>query len=177
MNTRLHQYNKALIVSLLALMINAMTSTAQAHDNLHVGQPAPTAELVTLNGQRIATKDMHGKVVLLTFWASWCEPCIHELPILSTYAATHRQQGLRVLAFSLDDGDTLAKVRRLAKQWSFPVGLLGQSVVHGYGRMWRIPVSFVIDRSGVLRYNGWHAHQPAWTLASLNKVIGPLLKQ
>lgn len=157
--------------------MGAMISTAQAHDNLHVGHPAPPAELVTLNGRHIATRDLRGKVVLLTFWASWCEPCRKELPVLSNYAAAHRRQGLRVLAFSLDNSDTLAKVRRLAKQWSFPIGLLSQSEARGYGRMWRIPVSFVIDRHGLLRYNGWLASHTAWTLASLNQIVGPLLHQ
>jgi cytochrome c biogenesis protein CcmG/thiol:disulfide interchange protein DsbE len=161
---------------LLVLGCVATVPVVQAHDNLHVGQAAPPAVLMTLAGRHIATRDLRGHTVVLTFWASWCEPCRRELPLLSRYADAHRQQGLRVLGFCLDDDDNLAKVRRIAKQLSFPVGLLEQSSAHGYGRMWRIPVSFVIDRHGVLRYDGWKANQPAWTAASLNKVVGPLLK-
>jgi cytochrome c biogenesis protein CcmG/thiol:disulfide interchange protein DsbE len=177
MNTRRFQHNKVRIVSVFALVMGALIATAQAHEDLQVGQPAPPAELVTLSGQHIATGDLRGKIVLLTFWASWCEPCRQELPVLSRYAAAHRRQGLRVLAFSLDYRDSLAKLRGLAQQWRFPVGLLSQSKARGYGRMWRIPVSFVIDRQGLLRYNGWQASHTAWTLASLNQVVGPLLKR
>jgi len=63
----------------------------------------------------------------------------------------------------------------VAKTVSFPVGLLAKSKAPGYGRMWRIPVSFVIDRKGILRYNGWKSDHPAWTEARLRRVVGPLL--
>src|SRR5262252_3212825 len=69
---------------------------------LKVGAPAPPASLVTLDGRRITTSDLLGQVVILTFWATWCEPCREELPMLSGYAGRHAHQGLRVLGFSLD---------------------------------------------------------------------------
>jgi cytochrome c biogenesis protein CcmG/thiol:disulfide interchange protein DsbE len=154
-----------------------VTTKAQAHNILQLGKAAPAVVLATLDGRHIASKDLLGHTVILTFWASWCDPCREELPILSRYAMAHAHQGLRVLAFSLDDSDNLAQVRRIAKNLSFPVGLLGQSSVQGYGRMWRIPVSFVIDRAGILRYDGWQASQPAWTASSLKKIVDPLLPQ
>jgi len=152
-----------------------LSLTAEAHDDLQVGKTAPPVELVTLDGRHIASRDLRGQTVILTFWASWCEACHEELPILSQYAAAHAHQGLQVLAFSLDDDDNLKQVRDIAKSLSFPVGLLGHSSVHGYGRIWRLPVSFVIDRDGVLRYDGWQASQAAWTESSLGDVVGPLL--
>ena len=169
-----HNPLKTLITMLAALVILGPGSPALA-DDLHLEQAAPPATLVTLDGQSIATHDLLGRTVILTFWATWCEPCQRELPLLSRYAAAHRDQRLVVLGFCLDDNDNLDKVRTVAKQLSFPVGLLGQSKARGYGRMWRIPVSFVIDRSGLLRYDGWQASQPVWSEASLNQVVGPLL--
>jgi hypothetical protein len=82
---------------------------------------------------------------------------------------------LRVLSFSLDDPDSLAKVQAVADTLVFPVGLLARSQAAGYGRMWRIPVSFVIDRAGVLRYDGWQAKEPTWSESSLNSVVSSLL--
>ena len=167
-----------MLKSLLSFMFVSLlfVPVPRAHANdLHLGQVAPRATLVTLDGRHLSTDSLRGHTLILTFWASWCEPCQQELPLLSRYAAAHRDQGLMVLGFSLDDGEELDKVNAIAKTLQFPVGLLTQSTVHGYGRMWRIPVSFVIDRDGILRYDGWKAEQPAWTDASLNAVVGPLL--
>ncbi|MWR47812.1 redoxin domain-containing protein, partial [Escherichia coli] len=61
---------------------------AAAHAaTLEVGRPAPPLVLHTLDGRSIATDDLRGQVVILTFWATWCGPCRTELPLLSAYAA------------------------------------------------------------------------------------------
>jgi cytochrome c biogenesis protein CcmG, thiol:disulfide interchange protein DsbE len=147
---------------------------AQAN-GLKVGQQAPPLVLHTLDGRSIATRDLSGHVVIATFWATWCDPCREELPLLSAYAALHEKQGLQVLGFSLDGPEDLAKVKRVAATLSFPVGLLGSPWVGDYGRIWRIPVSFVIDRSGRLVDNGWDDAQPVWTKERLHEVVDPLL--
>jgi len=144
-------------------------------DGLTIGQPAPTAVLHTLDGRTLSTADMRGQVVILTFWATWCDPCREELPLLSRYAAAHAAQGLRVLGFCLDGADRMAQVRAVAETLSFPVGLLPSPWFGAYGRIWRIPVSFVIDRAGRLADNGWNDPHPAWTQERLQRVIGPLL--
>ncbi len=147
---------------------------AQANE-LKVGKQAPPLVLHTLDGHSIATRDLLGQVVIATFWATWCDPCREELPLLSTYAEHHAQQGLRVLGFSLDGPEDLAKVRAMAASLSFPVGLLGSPWAGDYGRIWHIPVSFVIDRNGRLADNGWDDVEPVWTKERLEQVVDPLL--
>lgn len=144
--------------------------------DLAVGRAAPGIVLTTLDGSRIDTRDLRGKVVIVTFWATWCEPCREELPLLSDYVRKHAREGLVVLGFSLDGPDQLDKVRSVARALSFPVGLLGDPHVPGYGRIWRLPVSFTIDREGRLVDNGWDDESPAWTSDRLQKVVDPLLK-
>jgi cytochrome c biogenesis protein CcmG, thiol:disulfide interchange protein DsbE len=143
---------------------------------LRVGELAPPATLVTLDGQRLATTELLGHVVILTFWATWCVPCRQELPLLSDYASQHAVQGLTVLGFALDTpDDDLRKVQQVARSLSFPVGLLANSSVPGYGRIWRIPVNFTIDRKGRLIDNGWNEKQPTWTAERLERIVTPLL--
>lgn len=144
-------------------------------DELKVGQPAPHLVLHTLDGHSIDTRDLLGQVVIATFWATWCDPCREELPLLSAYAERHAIQGLRVLGFSLDGTEDLPKVREVAASLSFPVGLLGSPWAGDYGRIWHIPVSFVIDRSGRLADNGWDEAQPTWTKERLRQIVDPLL--
>ncbi|HEX8777724.1 MAG TPA: TlpA family protein disulfide reductase, partial [Rhodanobacter sp.] len=96
-------------------------------------------------------------------------------PLLSRYARQHAKQGLVVLGFSLDTPDELAKVRKVADTLSFPVGLLGDPHVPGYGRIWHLPVSFGLGRDGKLVDDGWKDKNPVWTRERLDKVVTPLL--
>jgi cytochrome c biogenesis protein CcmG, thiol:disulfide interchange protein DsbE len=144
-------------------------------NELRVGAQAPEATLVTLDGQRISTKDLLGNVVILMFWATWCAPCRTELPLVSSYLSRHAERGLRVLGFSLDTVETLGEVRQIAQSLPFGVGLWSNSSAPGYGRIWRLPVSFTIDRTGRLVTDGWKEKQPVWTASRLEEVVTPLL--
>jgi hypothetical protein len=106
---------------------------------------------------------------------TWYEPCREELPLLSRYADQHAAAGLRVLGFSLDSPDELPEVRKVARTLSFPVGLLTNSSAPGYGRIWRLPVNFTVDRSGLLAVDGWKEKQPTWTAERLEQIVTPLL--
>ena len=162
-------------LSLFGMGALGLGTQAAWADDLRVGLPAPVAVLHTLDGLTLSTADLRGEVVILTFWATWCDPCRQGLPVLSRYAAEHAAQGLRVLGFCLDGPERLPQVRAVAETLSFPVGLLPSPWFGGYGRIWRIPVSFVIDRAGRLADNGWNDPHPAWTQDRLRRVVGPLL--
>jgi len=80
-----------------------------------------------------------------------------------------------VLGFSLDDPGNLEQVRAVSRTLAFPTGLLGSDRLAGYGRIWRIPVNFTIDRHGRLLDNGWNDKQPVWTRERLERIVTPLL--
>jgi cytochrome c biogenesis protein CcmG/thiol:disulfide interchange protein DsbE len=162
----------AFAVALALLLTTAFPALA---DGLAVGQVAPPIALNTLDGKRIDTQELRGKVVIVTFWATWCEPCRAELPLLARYVNEHAAQGLVVLGFSLDPPDQLDKVHVIADSLNFPVGLLGDPHVPGYGRIWHLPVSFTIDRQGRLVDNGWKDRDPVWSIERLERVVTPLL--
>jgi len=160
---------------MLASALTFVMCPLHAND-LVVGKPAPPITLNTLDGQQASLANLHGKVVIVTFWATWCGPCREELPLLSRFASEHAKDGLVVLGFSLDSPDDLQQVQSVAHTLSFKVGLLGDPHVPGYGRIWHLPVSFTVDRNGLLVDDGWKDKDPTWTQARLESLVLPLLR-
>jgi thiol-disulfide isomerase/thioredoxin len=161
--------------NIMTLLLAITTAFPVFSKGLVIGEPAPPITLHALDGRDIDTRALRGKVVIVTFWATWCGPCRKELPLLSRYAAEHAHDGLVVLGFSLDDADDIENVRAVSRDLSFPVGLLGDPHVPGYGRIWHLPVNFTIDRAGRLADNGWKDRSPVWTEERLQAVVAPLL--
>ena len=127
-----------------------------------------------LDGSAWTTEQHRGRVLLVNFWATWCAPCLLEMPAIDAYHRQHRAQGFEVLALSADDPAELAKVREAARPYGFAVGFMKQARLSGFGRIWRLPVSAVIDREGRLVQRDWFA-EPRLDAAALDAVIKPLL--
>jgi thiol-disulfide isomerase/thioredoxin len=139
------------------------------------GAPAPELKAQLLDGARVSLKDFAGKVVVINFWATWCQPCMAELPALDAYYRRHRDEGLVLLMINMDEPSDEAKVRRFVAPYTFPVALLGKTAAEGYGRIWHTPLTFVVDRRGVLRKDGW-TMDPHLDQAALEKIVTPLLR-
>jgi peroxiredoxin len=105
--------------------------------------------LPDLNGLKWTLSELHGKVVLVNFWATWCPPCRKELPDLNALYQRFKGQGLVVLAVSDEKREV---VRRFVSHHglSYPVLLDGGDQVNKLFRIDGIPKSFVYDREGKL---------------------------
>jgi cytochrome c biogenesis protein CcmG, thiol:disulfide interchange protein DsbE len=170
------QTNRRLFMSGLAglpVVLNYWWTTTVQANEVRIGLPAPEAILTTFDGRRISTRDLSGQVIILTFWATWCAPCREELPLLSRYYKDHAADGLTVLGLGLDAPENIANARAMAEPLGFPLGL--QWSAPGYGRIWRLPVSFAIDRSGRLVNDGWKEKPPALSQDRLQALVDPLL--
>jgi thiol-disulfide isomerase/thioredoxin len=142
--------------------------------SLSEGAPAPTVEAKLLDGATFGPADYSGKVLVLNFWATWCAPCRAEMPALEAFYAQHRSEGLELIAISMDEPKDEAKVRDVMRAYTFHAALARDAKVKGYGRVWRLPLTFVVDRHGVLRKESWYG-DPGLDAALLDKTIGPLL--
>src|SRR5271170_4170077 len=120
------------------------------------GESAPPMRAKRLDGTAVSLADNTGKVVVVNIWATWCAPCREEMPALDAYYRAHRDEGLVLVALSMDDPKDEAKVRAMTKGYSFPVGLARDADLKGYGRIWRLPLTFVVDRKGILRKDQWY---------------------
>ena len=138
------------------------------------GKPAPDFVVGLLDGKTFSLAMAKGQVVVINFWATWCPPCRQEMPSFERYYQQHREQGLRIIAVSLDEGEDVPKVAEVMKAYTFDAALERNAKHKGYGRIWRLPLTFVIDRKGVLRKDGWYGDagidQPL-----LEKIVTPLL--
>lgn len=111
--------------------------------------------------KEINIKDYRGKVVLVTFWATWCGPCVQEIPSLISLQEAYGKQGFSVLGISMDQGGARI-VEKMMKKTSinYPVVMGTSKVSRAFGGIYGIPASFLIDQSGdvVKRYTGWVSH-------------------
>ena len=129
----------------LAFALHALVAPAQPL------RTAPPLSATLLDGTSFSLSEANGRVVLVNFWATWCAPCRLEMPALDRFYREHRARGLVVLAISLDEPAARESVRAALQGFSFQAALGAQARYRGYGRIWRVPTTFVIDRQGLLR--------------------------
>jgi|SRR5579864_403285 len=136
---------------------------------------APAFEAKLLDGSEFRLADSPGTVVVVNYWATWCVPCRAEMPAIDAYYRKHKDEGLRIVAISMDDPRDEAKVREVMKSFSFPAALARDTQARGYGRIWRIPLTFVVDRNGIVRKDGWFG-DPGIDENLLEQTVTPLLR-
>ena len=143
---------------------------------LDPGRAAPDFSARLLDGSTYKLADHRGQVVLLHFWATWCDSCQAELDALRAYVRAHGSAPLSVVIVSMDDPEQHARVAQMAKTLPFPVALSSDTHADDYGRIWRLPMNFVIDRKGVLRVDGGQGEPKPFDLPALEKTLTPLLQ-
>jgi thiol-disulfide isomerase/thioredoxin len=101
-----------------------------------------------LSGQQLHLSDYRGKVVLLDFWATWCDPCREEIPHFVEFQDRYRDQGLQIVGISMDDGPE--PVREFYQQFkmNYPVVMGNATTGELYGGVLGLPIAFLIDRDG-----------------------------
>ena len=113
-------------------------------------QRAPSAEFRNANGKHLTLADFRGRVVLLNIWATWCGPCVSEMPSLDRLQALHQGDGLAVLAVSIDRQGP-STVRRFFAQTgirNLPLYLDADgATARAFGAR-SIPTTLLIDRDG-----------------------------
>lgn len=146
MRTRIWLVVVILLAAATTMAAPQASKTAAVHD----------PEMIDLQGYQKLVSQYHGKPLLVNFWATWCEPCRHEYPMLNELAKQYAPQGLKVVGVSLDDDGDLILMRRFLARYKpiFPnyrkkageINAFTQAVLPG----WRgsLPVSVFYGKDG-----------------------------
>jgi thiol-disulfide isomerase/thioredoxin len=132
-------------VCLLALFLLSCSDTADP-ESVVIGSHSPDFDLTSLDGSRVTSTSLKGEIVVLNFWATFCQPCRAEIPELNSFAAS---SGARVIGITLDPEGTRA-VRQYEKEQNFKLNytvLLGDEEIFTRFNGVGIPYTLVLDRT------------------------------
>jgi len=162
----------AMVIFFLLILAGKGFSNPWAIDDM-VDKEASPFTLKDLNGRQVSLVDFRGKVILLNFWATWCPPCISEIPKLDKLRKAYSGKDFEIVAVSTDR--SLSTVRKFIK--GHPVSFI---VLHDEGikvsrkyNVFSIPTTFLIDKKGriVEKFLGEYD----WTSPGIRKKIDELL--
>ena len=136
---------------------------------------APDFALKGINGGTVRLSDYKGKVIILDFWATWCGPCITEIPAFVNLMKQHSDEGLVVIGLNLDANLSARQIQMFAQKMkiNYPIAMLGNSrdVMHQYGGINSIPTTFIIDRDGIIRDKAVGAHRESYFEERIVKLL------
>jgi thiol-disulfide isomerase/thioredoxin len=142
------------ILLLLILATRSIVANGQAEEKASQDRPPPAPQfaLKDFEGRRVAPlKDYKGKIVVINFWATWCAPCLAEVPEFVRLQRSYRNRGLQVIGVTYPPVNP-ARVRRLAfkSRINYPLLFGNRRIAKLYGVTNVLPVTIIVGRQGRL---------------------------
>ena len=165
--------NRLLLLTILGLLMPPWANSAQLEDYSDDRELA--FSLDDLKDNRHALQDYRGKVVLVNFWASWCPPCIHEMPELTRLKQQLADKPFEILAINV--AEKKYRVRKFTRLINFylPVLLDIRSETFNHWGVKTLPTSFLLDKNGNIRYRV--RGNPGWESETTRNAINKLLSE
>ncbi|KIL42856.1 peroxiredoxin [Jeotgalibacillus alimentarius] len=134
---------------------NDSAAPVEASGAVKEGNPLPAFDTTTLDGEPVNLQDYRGKKIILNFWATWCPPCMAEMPHMQEYYENEaKEQNVEILAVNLTSKDNgIEKIQSFTDDYglTFPIlldetGLLGDEF-----QAFTIPTTYLIDEEGIIQ--------------------------
>ena len=146
------------VIALAVLFLLKQNNPYLKYSPLRVGDPAPNFTLPGLDGKMVSLSDHRGHVVLVNIWATWCPPCVDEMPSMEKLYQELKDENFEILAISIDALGEKAVAPFMKKyNLSFPALMDPDGTVKTLFQTTGVPESFIINHQGIL----------------IEKVIGP----
>lgn len=140
------------VVAALALTLAATAAGATTAIKPWTGKQTPPLARPDLSGKVIDLKDLRGRVVVVNFWATWCEPCRDEMPSLERLRERFQGRPLEVLTVNYGEGTPKIREFLQKQNISLPVLLDPEKEAAMAWRAGGLPITFVVDRGGKVRH-------------------------
>ncbi len=166
-------------MALLLLLMAALSAGGNSLDargttsKPTIYRSAPNFSRMDLNHKQLNLADYRGKVVLLNFWATWCAPCLVEMPRFVAWQQEYGGRGLQVIGISMDDDAQPVRTAYRKYNLNYPVVMGDEKIGEMYGGIFGLPVTFLIDSKGKIRFQ----YQGAADLSNIQNQIKTLLPQ
>lgn len=171
-------FQRALFKRALAACVAASAlflAVATSHAGQAVSGKAPAFSLPSNSGGSDSLANHAGDVVMINFWASWCEPCRTEFPLIDALYKKYRKLGFTVLAVNIEPDSKAAQGFLKNTPVSFPVLLDGKNSVSETYKVDAMPTTVIVDRTGNMRFLH-RGYQPGYE-AEYEKNIRALLRE
>ena len=152
---RPRKIQKSLFSGCLALIMLVLFSGRESLGAV----PMPAFSLpAAINGALVNSDVYKGKAILVTFFATWCPPCLQEIPTLKLVHEKYGQQGFAVLALSVDEGGAGVVAQLVQRQKiTYPVLMADRVTAKKFGGIPGVPTSFLVNKDGhvIKKYPGY----------------------
>lgn len=149
---------------------NSKISASQSSGELKTATMAPAATFKSLDGENVSMESLKGKVVLVNFWATWCEPCRIDIPWMIEFQQRYAEKGFTVLGVAMDDEGKSVVAPFVQKEqfdvdgkkmtMNYPIVLGNDDLAEKFGGILGLPTTFVVSRDGkiVKKFIGLVSH-------------------
>lgn len=150
--------DRASLLLLMLVTFSSFTTTAAENpDYARYEKVFDSLEMQTIEATKMKLKDLPSPIVIVNFWASWCIPCLHEMPSLISLSSKYSTKELTVVAINTDEDDQLKNIDKIKKKLNFPSSFVivpdKKFKIADEFKFSAIPVTVIFKKGKVIYFN------------------------